>query len=42
MRERGQGYLSWRDKGMPLASEETEAAHKQLLYNGKMGNPVLG
>lgn len=54
MREKGktarEGYLSWRDKGLPLDREEAEVARrKMLVYNGTLGslqwygeNPVLG
>lgn len=57
MREKGktarEGYLSWRDQGLPLDREEAEVARrkekKMLVYNGTLGslqwygeNPVLG
>lgn len=33
---REQGYLPWRDKGLPLDREETDVAHRQMaVYKGK-------
>jgi hypothetical protein len=35
-RERGKGYLSWRDKGLPLDREETDTAHRKMaVYRGE-------
>ena len=34
-KERGQVYLSWRDKGLPLNREEADVAHrKMMVYKG--------
>ena len=42
-KKKGQGYLSQRNKGLPLEKGETDVAHRQLaVYKGKRGNPVLG
>ena len=35
-RKRGKGYLSRRDKGLPLNSEETDVTHRKMaVYKGK-------
>lgn len=35
-REREEGYLSQRDKGLPLNREEIDTAHRQMIvYKGK-------
>lgn len=39
-RERGQEYLSQRDKGLPPDREETDVAHRQITV--KWENSVLG
>lgn len=31
-REKGQGCLSWRDKGLPLGREETDTAHSKWWF----------
>ena len=36
-RERGQGYLSQRDKGLPLDGEETDVAHRQMVVDKLKG-----
>ena len=42
-RERRQGYLSQRDKGLPLDREETDMPHRKMaVYKDTRGNPVLG
>lgn len=41
--EKGQGYLTQRDKGLSLDGEETDMPHRQMVvYKSKGGNPVLG
>ena len=40
---RGQGYLSQRDKGLPLDREETHIAHRQMsVCKGNGANLTLG
>ena len=40
---KGQGYLSQRDKGLPLDRKETDMAHRKMaVYKSKMENPMLG
>ena len=44
-REKGKGYLSWREtgQGLPLDKEEMIMAHRKMaVYKGKRGNPMLG
>lgn len=41
-RERGKGYLSWRDKGLPLVIDEIDVANGQMeVYRGKRGKLML-
>ena len=42
-RKRGQGALvPESNKWLSLDTEETDAAHRKMVYNGKRGNSVLG
>lgn len=39
---KGRGYLSLRDKGLPLEREETDVVHwKMTVYKGTGGNPCV-
>ena len=41
--ERGQGYVSQRDKALPLDREEANVKHRQMaVYKGTRENLVLG
>lgn len=43
-RERGKGYLPWRNKELPRDKVETNMAHSQKAVNKQKwgGEPVLG
>jgi hypothetical protein len=41
--DEGEGEGVFEDKGLPLAREETNVAHREMMvYKGKMGNSMLG
>lgn len=38
----GQGYLSCRDKGLPLEGDQADVAHRQrMVYKDKGADPIL-
>jgi hypothetical protein len=39
-RERGKGYLLWRDEEPPLDREEADVAHKQIVYKKVKGETL--
>jgi hypothetical protein len=42
IKEKGRGYLSQWDGGLPLDREETDMAYrKMVVYKGKRGNLLL-
>lgn len=41
-KEKGQKYLSQKDRGLPLDRETDVARGQMMFYKGIGGNPVLG